>query len=330
MRGAGGHNESLSSTVKLDDFVPANHPLLPIRLWINDALSKMDSRFSAMYEADIKGGRPSIAPEKLMRSMLLQVLYSIRSARQLVEQISCNLPFGLSIEDAVWNHSVFSKNRGRLIEHDVATEQFNATVEMGRSRGLLSCERFSLDGTLLQTWASHKSVPRKDGSDDGLPPNNRHGGPRSNETQASRTAPQAKLYRKGDAAPALPSYMGHVKTDNRHGLVVNIEANRADGYAERLVAAQMTSDAARAAIPLEHRSGVPSGSTSKPVSLTLSQASGTEPSLRSSPRSDPSSSPPSCNFPDGGTPWGTNFRPPAEKTKRRQRFRQLFESLRGS
>ena len=140
MRGADSYSESLFTTVKLEDFVPANHPLRPIRSWINDALAKMDGKFSAMYEADVRGGRPSIAPEKLMRAMLLQVLYSVRSERQLVEQIQYNLLFrwfvGLVIEDTVWNHSVFSKNRDRLIEHDTVTELFNATVEMADKRGL--------------------------------------------------------------------------------------------------------------------------------------------------------------------------------------------------
>jgi transposase len=174
MRGTDSYIESLFTTVKLDDFVPATHPLRPIRKWINEALAKMDASFSAMYEADVKGGRPSIAPEKLMRAMLLQVLYSVRSERQLVEQIKCNLLFrwfvGLAIEDAVWNHSVFSKNRDRLIEHDAVTELFYATVEMARRKGLLSGEHFSVDGTLIQAWASHKSMRRKDGSDDDQPP----------------------------------------------------------------------------------------------------------------------------------------------------------------
>ena len=140
------------STVRLEDFVPASHPLRPIRKWINEALAKMDEKFSAIYEADIKGGRPSVAPEKLMRAMLLLVLYSLRSERQLVEQISYNLLFpwfvSLSIEDAVWNHSVFSKNRDRLIEHEADTELFNSTVEMAREKGLLSGEHFSVDGTI--------------------------------------------------------------------------------------------------------------------------------------------------------------------------------------
>ncbi|MBK1613822.1 IS5/IS1182 family transposase [Rubrivivax gelatinosus] len=251
MRGADSYNESLFSTVRLEDFVPAKHPLRVIRTWVNDALAKMDGKFSAMYEADIKGGRPSIAPEKLMRAMLLQVLYSVRSERQLVEQIQYNLLFrwfvGLAIEDAVWHHSVFSKNRDRLIEHDAVTDLFNETVEMAHKRDLLSGEHFSVDGTLIQAWASHKSVRRKDGSDDDRPPEDWRGEPRSNDTHASKSDPEAKLYRKSDAAPALPSYLGHVMTDNRHGLVVDVQASHSDGRAEREVAAQMAGDAARAA-----------------------------------------------------------------------------------
>lgn len=161
-----------------------------------------------MYEADLKGRRPSIAPEKLMRAMLLQVLYSVCSDRQLVEQINYNLLFrwfvGLAIEDVVWNHSVFSKNRDRLIEHEAVTELFNATVEMAGKQGLLSGEHFSVDGALIQAWASHKSLRRKDGGDDDRPPEDWRGQPRDNETHQSTTYPQSRLYRKSDAAPALP------------------------------------------------------------------------------------------------------------------------------
>ncbi len=243
MRGADTYNESLFTSVRLEEFVPANHPLRPIRNWVNEALVQMAPKFSAMYEADVKGGRPSIAPEKLIRAMLLQVLYSVRSERQLVEQIQYNLLFrwfvGLSIEDSVWNHSVFSKNRDRFIEHDTATDIFNATVEMADRRGLLSLEHFSVDGTLIQAWASHKSMRRKDGSDDGRPPGDWHGEPRSNATHASGSDPESRLYRKSNAAPALPSYLGHVLTDNRHGLVVNVQASEANGTAERDTAAQM-------------------------------------------------------------------------------------------
>lgn len=250
MRGADTYNEGLFTTVKLEDFVPANHPLRPIRIWVNEALVKMEGKFSAMYEADIKGGRPSIAPEKLIRAMLLQVLYSVRSERQLVEQITYNLLFrwfvGLAIDDTVWNHSVFSKNRDRLIEHDAATDLFNATVEMAEQRGLLSLEHFSVDGTLIQAWASHKSMRRRDGSDDGRPPEDWRGEPRSNATHESKSDPQSRLYRKSNAAPALPSYLGHVLTDNRHGLVVNVQASASDGTAERDVAAQMLSGVSKA------------------------------------------------------------------------------------
>ncbi|MCA8023597.1 IS5 family transposase [Burkholderia metallica] len=243
MRGADGYNESLFSTVRLEEFVPQAHLLRQVRAWLNEALSKMDAKFSAMYEVDVKGGRPSIAPEKLMRAMLLQVLYSIRSERQLVEQISYSLLFrwfvGLSIEDSVWNHSVFSKNRDRLLEFDAVTELFNATVETARMRGLLSGEHFSVDGTLIQAWASHKSIRRNDGSDDDRPPGNWHGQPRSNETHESKSDGDSRPYRKSNVAPALPSYLGHVPTDNRHGLVVNVQASRAHGRAERDVAAEM-------------------------------------------------------------------------------------------
>ncbi len=246
MRGTDSYNESLFTTVKLEDFVPANHPLRLIRIWVNDALAAMDASFSAMYEADIKGGRPSIAPEKLMRAMLLQVLYSVRSERQLVEQIQYNLLFrwfvGLAIEDSVWHHSVFSKNRDRLIEHDAVTELFNATVAMAHQRDLLSGEHFSVDGTLIQAWASQKSMRRRDGSGDADPPEDWRGQTRSNDTHQSSTDPESRLYRKSHAAPALPSYLGHVLSDNRHGLVVHVQASTAHGTAERDVAAQMLAD----------------------------------------------------------------------------------------
>lgn len=246
MRGADSYNESLFTVVRLEEFVPAGHPLRLIRTWVNAALAGMNAKLTAMYEADIKGGRPGIAPEKLMRAMLLQVLYSVRSERQLVEQINYNLLFrwfvGLSIDEAVWNHSVFSKNRERLIEHDAVTELFNATVEMAGRRGLLSGEHFSVDGTLIQAWAGHKSMRRKDGSDNDRPPEDWRGEPRSNDTHQSTTDDESRLYRKSNAAPAQPSYLGHVLTDNRHGLVVNVRASQSSGMAERDVAVDMLRD----------------------------------------------------------------------------------------
>ena len=172
MRGADSYSESLFTTVKLEDFVPAKHPLRPIRTWVNDALAKMDARFSAMYEADIKGGRPSIAPEKLLRAMLLQILFSIRSERQLMEQTQYNMLFrwfvGLSMDDAVWVPTVFTKNRQRLIEHDAVITFFNEVLETAEKKAWLSGEHFSVDDTLIQAWAGHKSFVRTDGgSDDG-------------------------------------------------------------------------------------------------------------------------------------------------------------------
>jgi Transposase DDE domain len=151
---------------------------------------------------------------------------------------------GLSIDDAVWKHSVFSKNRDRLIKHEAVTELFNATVNMAEQRGLQSGEHFSVDGTLIKAWASHKSMRRKDGSDDDRPPDDWRGEPRSNETHESRTDDESRLYRKNHAAPALPSYLGHVLSDNRHGLVVNVRASQANGVAEREAAAQMLADVA--------------------------------------------------------------------------------------
>ena len=145
MRGSDGHNESLFSTVRLGDFVPTNDPLRPIRTWTTEALARMHECLSAMCEADVKGGRPSIAPETLVRALLLQVLYSVRTERQLVEQINYDLLFrrfvGLSIEDEAWNHAVFSKIRDRMIEHDLVIELFNATVNMARAKDLLLGEQ---------------------------------------------------------------------------------------------------------------------------------------------------------------------------------------------
>lgn len=249
MRGADTFTESLFTMRKLEDFVPGDHPLRPIRQMVNTALVKMDALFSSMYEADIKGGRPSIAPEKLLRAMLLQVFYSLRSERQLMEQTQYNLLFrwfiGLAMDDAVWVPTVFTKNRERLIEHDAVIELFNLVLEQAEQKGLLSGEHFSVDGTLIQAWAGHKSFVRKDGSDDGSDNGNFKGEGRSNETHESTTDADARLYCKGDNASRL-RYMGHTLTDNRHGLIANAMVTTADGYAEREAAKTMINDAAQA------------------------------------------------------------------------------------
>ena len=248
MRGADTFTESLFTMRHLDDFVPANHPLRPIRKMVNAALVKMDALLSSMYEADIKGGRPSIAPEKLLRAMLLQIFYSVRSERQLMEQTQYNLLFrwfiGLSMDDAVWVPSVFSKNRERLIEHDAVIELFNQVLEMADEQELLSGEHFSVDGTLIQAWASHKSFCAKDGSDAG-DGGNFKGQSRSNETHESTTDGDARLYRKGNTASEL-RFMGHTLSDNRHGLIASAVVTIADGYAEREAAKAMIADAVQA------------------------------------------------------------------------------------
>lgn len=224
MRGADTFTESLFSMRKLDDFVPKSHPLRSIRVMANEALAKMDRLFAGMYEADIKGDRPSIAQEKLLRAMLLQVLSSIRSERQLMEQVQYNLLFrwfiGLAMDDEVWVPTVFTKNRERLIKHDAVIEFFNEVVAIAEKKCLLSGEHFSVDGTLIQAWAGHKSFKRKNDDDqdsDGGGAGDFKGEKRSNETHESKTDADARLYRKGNTASEL-RYMGHTLTDNRHGL----------------------------------------------------------------------------------------------------------------
>jgi transposase len=168
MRGADSYSESLFTTVRLEDFVPANHPMRPIRTWVNDALAKMDGKFSAMYEADVKGGRPSIAPEKLMRAMLLQVLYSVRSERQLVEQIQYNLLFrwfvGQGLEDEIWPRTTFAENRQRLVLSGAAGDFF-ARVLSGMAPRLIYNDHFSLNRSLIEEWSGQRSLDI-DGRDD--------------------------------------------------------------------------------------------------------------------------------------------------------------------
>ena len=261
MRGADTFTESLFTMRKLEDFVPAQHPLREIRKTANAALDKLGPTLTAMYAADIKGGRPSIAPEKLLRAMLLQVLFSVRSERQLMEQVQYNLLFrwfiGLAMDDAVWVPTVFTKNRERLIKHDAVIKFFNEVVAIAQRRNLLSGEHFSVDGTLIQAWAGHKSfVPKDDEPDDGdktegdgdhrsAASGDFKGQRRSNETHESKTDGDARLYRKGNTASEL-RYMGHTLSDNRHGLIANAMVTQADGYAEREAAKAMINDARQA------------------------------------------------------------------------------------
>lgn len=248
MRGSDGMQEALFTVAKLEDFVPSDHPLRPIRLLVNEALGRLNGLFNTIY-AD--SGRASIAPEKLLRAMLIQVFFSVRSERQLMEQVRYNLLYrwfiGLAIDDEVWDHSTFSKNRDRLIEHAVVDSFFTEVMTLADKRALLSKDHFSVDGTLIQAWASHKSFVPKDGSRDDA--NGGGGGrnvqadwkgkPRSNDTHASTTDPDARLFRKSHNTAAVMAFQGHVLMENRSGLVVGAVVTHADGRGERAAALAM-------------------------------------------------------------------------------------------
>ena len=247
MRGSDGMQEQLFTVAKLEDFVPSDHPLRPIRLLVNEALVQLNSLFNEIY-AD--HGRPSIPPEKLMRALLLQVFYTVRSERQICEQLRYNLLFrwfvGLAIDDAVWDHSVFSKNRDRLLEHAVVEAFFREIMGLADAKGLLSKEHFSVDGTLIQAWASHKSFKPKEGGDDQTPSGpgrnaqaDWKGKPRTNDTHESTTDPDARLYRKSHQTASVLCYQGHVLMENRSGLVVGAVVTHADGKGERAAALAM-------------------------------------------------------------------------------------------
>lgn len=250
MRGADVTQESLFTVAKLDDFVPQDHPLRSIRVLTDQALGRMSSLFSTLY-AD--SGRHSIAPEKLLRAQLLQLFYSLRSERMLMEQLRYNLLFrwfvGIAIDEPVWDHSVFSKNRDRLNSESVAAVFLGEVVRLADKAGLMSDEHFSVDGTLLQAWASQKSFRPKDEppSDDEGPrnaPPNFKGKTRRNDTHASTSDPDSRLYRKGKTGAQL-SYLGHVLMEHRSGLVRDARVTRANGYGEREAALAMIRDLSR-------------------------------------------------------------------------------------
>jgi transposase len=239
MRGSDERSGSLFSYVDLEARVRGDHPLRAIRAIANAALSDLSLSFTAIY-TDF--GRPSIAPEKLLRAMLLQAFYGIRSERQLMERLEFDLLFrwfvGLGVDDPVWDHSTFSKNRDRLLEGEIAAKFLLAVLAQPRVKRLLSSDHFSVDGTLIEAWASIKSFRRKDGSDDGQGPGrngerNFHNEKRSNETHQSTTDPEARLYKKGKGQPAKLCYIGHALMENRHGLAVGGGISQATGTAER-------------------------------------------------------------------------------------------------
>ena len=245
MRGADDRSDFLFSYVSPEHRVPADHPLRPIRKMTDGALERLSTRFEAMYSAM---GRPSIPPEQLLRALLLQYLYSIRSERLLIEQLDYNLLFrwfiGLGLDEAVWDHSTFSKNRDRLLGGEVATAFFDAVLADARTHRLLSDEHFTVDGTLLEAWASHKSFQPKDRvagppDDPGNPTVNFRGQQRTNATHQSTTDPEARLYKKGVGRPAQLAYLGHVLMENRSGLITGTRVTPADGFGERDAALEL-------------------------------------------------------------------------------------------
>jgi len=230
MRGDDQQQSGMFSYVSLEERVPQDHPLRRIRETVDEILRGMAKDFDSLYA---KTGRPSVPPERLLRAVLLQIFYTVRSERLLMEQMDYNLLFrwfvGLEMDEPVWNHAVFSKNRERLLNQEVAQEFFRRVL--AKAKPDLSDEHFTVDGTLIEAWASQKSFQKKDGGDDA--PGQFRGEKRSNETHESKTDPEARLYRKGNGQEAKLGYLGHVLIENRHGLIVNAMLTQADGTAER-------------------------------------------------------------------------------------------------
>jgi transposase len=249
MRGADITQEGLFVTRTTADYVPADHPLIVIRDILNRALREMDLLFESIYD---DRGRYSVPPEWLLRGLVLQALYGIRSERLLCEQLGYNMLYrwfvGLGMEDAAWDHSTYTHNRDRLIEHEVVRTLFGQVMQQAGDAQLLSSEHFSIDGTLIRAWAAHKSFVPKDGPP---PPSlgsqsnpdvdfKRH--KRSNETHASTTDPEARLYTKSNKGESIPAYLGHVLMDNRGKLAVDTRLTLATGTAERDAAIEMLAD----------------------------------------------------------------------------------------
>ena len=247
MRGGDSRTGELFSYVDLEARVRRDHPLRAVRTIVNEALSALECEFAALYSSI---GRPSIPPAKLLRTLLLQAFYSIRSERLLTERLEYDLLFrwfvGIGVDDAVWDHSVFSKNRDRLLEGDIAAKFLAAVLAQPKVNKLLSSDHFSVDGTLIEAWASMKSVKPKDGSGEPPAPGGGrnaeadfHGQKRSNDTHASTTDPDARLYRKGKGKETKLCFIGHGLMENRHGLLVDACLTLADGHAERVAALHM-------------------------------------------------------------------------------------------
>ncbi|HEX3582285.1 MAG TPA: IS5 family transposase [Thermoanaerobaculia bacterium] len=245
MRGDDPRHDGMFSYITPEARVRPDHPLRPIRRMTDAALERLSSRFDRLYSTI---GRPSIPPEKLLRALLLQLLYSIRSERLLMEELDYNILYrwfvGLSLDDPIWDATTFTKNRNRLLDGDVADAFFTEVLAAIQRDGLLSDEHFTVDGTLLEAWASHKSFKPKGG--DRTPPDdpknptvNFHGQIRRNDTHQSTTDPEARLYKKGGGHEAKLAYLGHLLTENRHGFIVNAAVTDASGTGERDAAIAM-------------------------------------------------------------------------------------------
>lgn len=245
MRGDDPRHDSMFSYITPEARVCADHPLRPIRRMTDAALTRLSPRFDRLYAST---GRPSIPPEKLLRALLLQMLYSVRSERLLMEELDYNILYrwfvGLGLDDPVWDATTFSKNRDRLLDGDIADAFFAEVLVAIKAEGLLSDEHFTVDGTLLEAWASQKSFKPRGG--DGAPPDdpknptvNFHGDTRRNDTHASTTDPDARLYKKAGGREAKLAYLGHLLTENRHGLIVDTAITAATGTGERDAAVAM-------------------------------------------------------------------------------------------
>lgn len=256
MRGQDAQQGHMWSYIQPEQRVPRDHPLRPIRAMVDQALKDLSPRFALLYSHT---GRPSIPPEQLLRALLLQAFYSVRSERQLMEQLDYNLLFrwfvGLSMDDPIWDPSVFTKNRDRLFQGNIAQAFFAAVLTQARQANLVSAEHFTVDGTLLEAWASHKSfTPRAEpiasppDEDPGNPTVDFRGERRSNTTHQSTTDPDAQLVRKGKGQAAILAYRGHVLMENRHGLVVQAQATQVIGASEPATALGLAT-----AIPGNHR-----------------------------------------------------------------------------
>ena len=245
MRGDDRQPDAMFSYVSAEQRVPQDHPLRAIRTLVDEVLRDMSREFDGLYAAV---GRPSVPPERLLRAQLLQIFYSIRSERLLMEQLDYNLLFrwfvGLEMDEPVWTPTVFTKNRDRLLNQEIARSFFRRVVE--RAAGLMSDEHFTVDGTLIEAWASQKSFQRKDDDTDG-DGRSWHGEKRSNDTHVSKTDPDARLYKKSRGAEARLAYLGHALIENRHGLIVDAMATHADGRAERDAAVIMLDRTGRVA-----------------------------------------------------------------------------------